>query len=218
MPSRRIIRVTMCLRLTVNVHRDITQIFTLVSQERTHIATIKRANDILLPTRSEINLTSDINSDRSKIIPTEILEIVESRELRRQIISLSLSHLILPLSRYARIPRKIFHITNSLRLSAVEVPRYVGRYIDYSPPPPPVRMATRFPYRLSRSLVAATLTQRRARPPWASQTFNQPPTALRIDHPTGLRRACARSDVDFHRSRDCSQVTLGYDLLFSHAI
>lgn len=117
MLSRRVICATMCLRLTVNVHRDITQIFTLVSQERTYIAMIKRANNISLPTRSEINLTSNINSNSSKIIPTEILEIVKSRKWRREynlFLSLSSSNPP-PCYNPRRNPTsKIFHTHNEL--------------------------------------------------------------------------------------------------------
>lgn len=110
----------------------------------------------------------------------------------RYIIIRSLSHILLPpsASRHAKVPRVKYLVTSSPIISPDGGARAI-RWPIYRLSGAPVRWQPRFSYRLSRDGDPDPTT--RSSPSFMDEpnTSNQPPAALRIDHPTGLRRACA---------------------------
>lgn len=117
-------------------------------------------------------------------------------------------------TRQAKVPRAKYLGNELSDYLPVEDPRYVGRYIDY-----PARYGgssislSTFPWRRPWPNDALPVLHGRAKhiQPTTSRPSNRPP-----DRPTA--GVCTPDDVDFDRSRGCSQVTLGYDLLFFRAL
>lgn len=118
-------------------------------------------------------------------------------------------------TRQAKVPHAEYLGNKLSDYLPVEDSRYVGRYIDYLPRRyggSPISLST-FPWRRPWPNDALPVLHRRDKhiQPTTSRPSNRPP-----DGPTA--GVWTPDDVDFDRSRGCSQVTLGYDLLFFRAL